>query len=294
MWGWEEAYMSNLSALDYLIFFLFVIAAYGFIQGLRFWAGKWQTWDIGEKEKVLQQKLIDLQKECDKYKEEVILLRNQVKLVMGQYDEAVIKLSELNRLYKMAQEEARTLQDQLNRWKEDMEKSEARFNRILIAAVGSPESSLNMDLAALRAVKIETGMAFDRISECTPEKLQSAIDQAKGMQAITYLHLSIKSGPEGYQLMDKVVDANWLSANLQGVVILLVAGSDSTEVGEFIGVVPYIITMNDTLPSKDAARFTRYFWTEVGKGIGPSLAFERAIQRSPGRMSEYVRRHWLE
>jgi hypothetical protein len=72
-----------------------------------------------------------------------------------------------------------------------------------------------------------------------------------------------------------------------------VAGSDSTEVGEFLGIIPYVITMSDKLPSRDAARFTRHFWTEIGNGIGPTLGLQRALEASPGRMSEYVKRHWV-
>lgn len=286
--------MSTLSITDYVIMFVFVVAAFGVVNLLRSGLAQWLKWDIGERERVLQQRLSELTTECDKYKDEVSSLRKQIQIMVGQYDDIVIKYNDLNQQYLSAKEEAVKLREQLDRWRADLRESDARFNRILIAAVGMPEASGNMDMASLRAVKMDTGMSFEHIQECTPEKLQSSLDSARGMQAVTYLHLSIKSDKDGYQLMDKIVDANWLSANLQGVIICLIAGSDSTEIGEFIGVVPYLITMSDKLPSKEAARFTRYFWTEIGKGIGPSLAFNRAIDRSPGRMSEYVKRHWLE
>ncbi len=236
---------------------------------------------------------MELTRECEKYKEEVADLRRQVKIMVSQYDDAIVRFSNLNEEYKKAKEEIASLQDQLKRWQKSMEEAELKYNRILIAAVGMPESSSNMDLASLRAVKMETGMAFEAINEATPQKLQNALDQARGIQAVTYLHLSIRSDEDGYQLMDEIVDANWLSSNLQGVVVLLVAGSDSSAIGEFIGVVPYVITMNDKIPSKDAARFTRHFWTEIGRGIGPNLALNRALAKAPGRMSEYVKRHWV-
>lgn len=284
----------SLSFLDYLVLFIYILIAILAVNFLRAGFARWLKWDITERERVLQQRLVELTAECEKYKVEVSSLRTQIQIMVSQYDDAVVKFNALKQQYDTVREEANKLRDQIDRWKMDMKENDARFTRILIAAVGMLESSGNLDLSSLRAVKMETGMAFEVIAQCTPEKLQASLDSARGMQAVTYLHMSIKSDNQGYQLMDQIVDANWLSANLQGVIICLIAGSDSTEVGEFIGVVPYLITMSDKIPNKDAARFTRYFWTEVGKGIGPTLAFQRALDKSPGRMSEYVKRHWLE
>lgn len=282
----------NLTLTDLIIVAVFSIAAYGLINLLRLGLNRFLKWDVGEKERILHQRLTELGIECTKYKEEVSDLRKQIKTMVQQYDEAVIKIKTVNDSYNAALKQIDNLKAELERIKMDIRQSEARFNRVLIVAVGSPDAALNLDLASLRAVKMDTGMAFERILECTPAKLQTAIDQAKSSQAVIYLHLSIKSDSNGYQLMDEIVDADWLSENLQGVIILVVAGNESTDVGEFLGIIPYVVTMNETVPPKDAARFTRAFWTEIGKGIGPNLAFERAMQKAPGRMSEYVRKHW--
>jgi hypothetical protein len=280
------------NAPDYLLLFVFVLVSYGVLHLARMGIGQWLRWDTGQKERAMQDKLAEVQRELDKAKERVIILEKQIELLLGQYNEAVIKLNQIKTRYEEAEEDARRLREELVRMNSNLPDMEMRSNRLLIAAVGAPNSQLNLDLASLRAVKMNTGLAFERISEATPERLQQALDMARGMRAITYLHLSTNADREGYQLMDTIVDANWLSENLQGVTILVVAGSESTDVGEFLGIVPYVITMNDKLPSRDAARFTRHFWTEIGNGIGPSLAFQRALDQSPGRMSEYVKKHW--
>lgn len=286
--------MSNLKILDYVILFVFVIAAYGIINILRIGFSQWLKWDVGEKEKVVQQRLTELAYECNKYKEEVADLRKQVKLILGQYDEAVIRGNDLREQYEQVKDEAKRLREEIARMDTDLRGPGDRVgDRILISAIGSKDRSFALDNASLYAVNTDTGMAFETI-EATRDKLIETLDRARQKQNITYLHLSIKSDEQGYQLIDGIVDAQWLASVLQGVIIMVVAGSDSSTVGDLLGVVPYVITMNDKVLPRDAAIFTRNFWTSIGKGLGPRLALKAALSKSPARMSPYVTSHWSD
>jgi hypothetical protein len=273
---------------EYITVFLFVLGSLSILYLIRLILSKWLAWDNGEKEKALQQNL-------NKSKEEILDLRKQVRILVAQYEEAVGKYALLREQYDQAARELVVLREEVEQMqKETVKQSQALHNRLLIAAVGSKEASLALDLASLRAVRADTGLRFLRIPEATPEKLKDALDQSRMMQSTTYLHLSIKSDNDGYQLTNEIVDANWLSENLEGVVILVVNGSNSTRIGASLGVVPYVITMSEEVPHRDASLFARAFWTEIGRGIGPSLALKRALERSPANMQEYVVRHWSE
>lgn len=274
------------SLQDYVVVFLFVLGSLSILYLIRFGLSRWLSWDNGEKEKALQHDL-------SKAKGEIVDLRKQIKILISQYEDAVGKYAVLKKEHDQAKRELEVMREELDQLqRETLAKSAAFHNRLLIAAVGSKEASLALDLASLRAVRADTGLQFLRIPEATPEKLKDALDQSRMMQSTTYLHLSIKSDEEGYQLTNQIVDANWLSENLEGVIILVVNGSNSTRIGHSLGVVPYVITMSDEVPHRDASQFARAFWTEIGKGIGPTLALKRALDRSPANMQEYVVRHW--
>lgn len=280
-----------LTIENFLVIFAFVAVSYGLLHVFRIGISQWLRWDVGEKERLLQQKLTELQYECDRYKEEVADLRKQVKLLIGQYDEAVIKWKMLNDQYMVVTEEARRLKDDLARIDSGIASTERRDRRNLIVALGLVDRSLLPDLATLRAVNEQTGLPFEVI-DATSDKLTDVLDRSRSRQAITYLHLAIKSDNEGYQLQDKIVTADWLSDILRGVVIMVVAGSDSSRIADLLGVVPYVVSMNDKVTARDTAIFSRAFWTEVGRGVGASKALEEAFKRAPARMKEYVTAHW--
>lgn len=281
----------SLSMIDLVVVFLFVAVSYSLIILLRAGLARLLKWDTGEKEKVLQQRLGVLAQECDKYKEEVSDLRKQVKNLLGQYDEAVIRWSNLNSLYNKVKADADRLREELDQVQQDLRQPNRVGGRILIAAVGSDDASFGLDSASLWAVNTETGLEFEEIKASTT-KLMESLDRARAKKKVVYLHLAVKSDEKGYQLTDQIVDASWLAPVLSGVIVLLVAGSDSSTVGDLLGVVPYVVTMNDKVSSRDAAMFSRAFWTEIGKGIGQSEALSRALAVAPSRMKPFVTAHW--
>lgn len=284
----------TLNIYDLLVIFVFVTVSYFLINLLRVGLSQWLKWDIGEREKELRQKLLGLQYECDKYKEEVTDLRKQIRILLTQHDEAVIKLNKLQGQYQSASETAEGLRWELERMQaEIIDSSEtSKTNRVLIVAIGSLKPSLNLDMASLRAVEHDTGIMVQRIPEATPDKLKMAIDKARRRRDIIYLHMAVDSDDNGFHLMDQVVDSDWMAANLGSVVVLVIAAQDRADIGEFLGIIPYVVTMSDAVISRDAAIFSREFWTEIGKGIGPTMALKRALSHSPSAMKTYVTPNW--
>lgn len=280
-----------------LFVFIFVLGSVGLLQLAKFAVSKYMQWDTGEKSRALQENLRDLRGELDKAQDRVVLLEKQIELLMAQYNNAIVQVNNFKNLYEAAVEDTKSLRDELNDLRRELptaEVSGGTRRRVLIAAVGTKGVGLEMDLASLRAVQMETGLEFERVLDATPEKLKKVLDRARMQRSQTYLHLAIRSDKEGYQLGDEVVDAEWMSSVLGGVIILVVAGAESDWVGDLLGVVPYVITMSEEVNQRDAAMFSRAFWTEIGKGIGPVRALSLALQRSPAVMQEYVVRHWTD
>lgn len=281
----------SLGAVDYLTLFVFVVAAIGLVNVFRIGLSQWLKWDIGEKERLLQQRLTEMSYECEKYKEEVSDLRRQIKLLLSQYDDAIVKLSEITTQYAKAQADSDKLRKELQQMKQEIREPGSKGSRILISALGSDDRSFALDSASLWAVNTETGLQFEEI-KATTSKLMESLDRARAKQLIVYLHLAVKSDEKGYQLIDQIVDAGWLAPVLSGVIVLLVAGSDSSTVGDLLGVVPYVITMNDKVSSREAALFSRAFWIEIGRGLGPTQALHQAFNVAPARMQTMITQHW--
>ena len=284
----------NFDPQNLLWLFIFVLISYAILHVGRIGIGQWLRWDTGERERVLQQKLADLQRELDKAKERVIILEKQIELLLGQYNDAIVRLNSFKTQYEAALEDAKHLKEELDDVRRDMPRrdNDVSRRRLLIAAIGGKEKDLTLDLASLRAVQMETGLEFERILEATPEKLKKTLDRSRMNRNLTYLHMAVLSGKEGYMLGGEVVEAEWLSEVLGGVLVLLVTGSESDWVGDFLGVVPYVVTMSDQVNSRDATQFSRIFWSEIGRGMGPIKALETALDRAPSVMREYVVRHW--
>lgn len=254
--------------------------------------------DKTEKEQILQNKLQELTSKVKEYEREVDSLRQQIKLLLAQYTDISGKYKELENTYNTAKQDAQSLRDQLGSFSQGYNNPSssthfpARSNKVLIVCIGSSDAGFALDLASIRAVRTETGIEIQQVNDPTPENLKNIIDRARAKQEHIYLHLAIKSDKNGYQIGPHIVDANWLSSILNGVLVLVVAGTDSDHIGDFLGVVPYVVTMSGSVVHREAAIFSRIFWTEIGKGIGPTLAFRRALERSPGTVREFVVSHW--
>lgn len=162
---------------------------------------------------------------------------------------------------------------------------------ILIAAIGQ-DAALSLDLAALRAVRTQTGLEFTRIQDATIAKLKVALDRERSHGRKVNVHLAVHSSPAGVELGGQVIDAAALSEILDGVQVLLIAGCESAQVGDFLGVVPFVVSLSEVVSHPDAAIFARQFWTGIGKGLTTARALSYALERAPSGMSEYVSRSW--
>lgn len=287
MTGSENSIVDNWGFL-----FLLFIAAYVILNGISAFLQKFLKIDRSEREQLLQNQLSHLSEKIGDYESEISDLRKLVKLLQTQYEEMVGKYKELQHVHEEARQESQSLREQLNNLSQGYIMRDTHPNKVLIVCVGSPDKGLGLDLATIRAVRTDTGLEIQTIQDPSPDNLKKFLDRARMKQDHIYVHLAVKADKEGYQLGETIVDASWLSSVLNGAIVLLVAGADSDNVGDFLGVVPYVITMSGGVTHRDAAIFSRLFWTEIGRGIGPSLALTRALDRSPGTIREQIVSHW--
>ena len=141
---------------------------------------------------------------------------------------------------------------------------------------------------------METGIEVKELVGPTPGVLKRELERVRGRKVQIYVHMAIFSDKEGYQLGGQIVDVNWLSTILQDVLVLLVAGADSSYVGEFLGVVPYVVTVEGGVPTRELSSFSRLFWSEIARGIGPGRALKRALDKSAPEVKDKIVKYWQE
>ena len=164
--------------------------------------------------------------------------------------------------------------------------------RTLLVCIG-PDSALMLDLAALRAVRSATGLKFMRILDATQSKFDAALRRERSLgRPIELLHLALHASPEGVEFADGVADGNWLSERLFGVRIMLLASCRGDSIGDWLGVVPHVVTLSEDISHEDAAVLTQHFWHNIGLNIAPGAALDEALTHCPPAVSEYVVRHW--
>lgn len=252
--------------------------------------------DKTEREQVLQSQIDAMGDKQDEYETDAITLKGHIKLLLKQYDELVIEYNKLKEDYAKAQAEISELKKQVTALTQQsqvpmVEAAAVSSQRTLVICTAIDDPNFMLDVASLRAVRTDTGMEISQIKEPSPESLKRILDRLRARGGPFYLHLAIRTDKDNYQIGDKIVDANWLSSILDGVIVLLVAGSDSDSIGDFLGVVPYVITLAGEVQHRDVALFSRMFWLEIGRGIGAGLALKRALERSPSSIREAVQSH---
>lgn len=274
VWDWVFVIILVLVLQSFLILLVFI-----FRKNLRI--------GTDEREKVFQAKIEKLEKELEESNKEIESLRKQVNFLVEQNEESVRKMVHVEQINT-------ELKEKINSFRRNPKLGYYLDSpqRVLIVVIGSHETGMALDLASIRAVKTDTGLDIQTVSDVTPDNLKRVLDAARRRNNHIYVHLSVKADKEGYLIGNAIVDVAWLSSILEDVIVLLVAGADSNYVGEFLGVVPYVVTMRGDIAHRDAALFTRAFWTEIGKGIGPSMSLKRALERSPITIRDNVVAHW--
>lgn len=167
--------------------------------------------------------------------------------------------------------------------------TDKRKSDILLVVIGG-DAKLKIDLATLRAVKRITGMNFTRLLNARFSDFHRVMSEARlSGKPYKYILFSVHSGDMGIQL-DTVIDAEELSAEVQDAEVLMIAGCESSNMGQWLGVVPYVITLREEVPMDDASRFVEAFWTSVGNGDTPEKAFYTAVDKVP-TVGEYAELH---
>lgn len=148
-----------------------------------------------------------------------------------------------------------------------------------------------MDLAAARSSPV--ALSISRINAVTKAKLKRYIDRGRMYnRPVELLHIGAHASKDGVLFGDGLADASWMSEHLAGVKVLLIASCSADLLGDWLGVVPYVVTLTEDVTDEDAAMFSRSFWSEIGAGRDPETALANSLQRAPSGMSEYVERHW--
>lgn len=177
--------------------------------------------------------------------------------------------------------------------------SERALGYKLLVCIG-PDARQQLDLAALRAVRTATGLQFARLIDTTQQKFANSLRRARGLgHPIELLHLALPVGPLRVRFTDGWVDGAWLSERLQGVRVLLLVACEcpggaplDAGLGEWLGVVPYVVSVSEEIAAEDAAVLTQHFWQGIGAGLEPGTALEEALCFCPPAVGEFVVRYW--
>ena len=164
--------------------------------------------------------------------------------------------------------------------------------RTLLVCIG-PDNTLLLDMAALRAVRSATGLQFRRLLDATRAKFAETLRRERSLRRpVELLHLALHASPAGVEFADGVADGSWLSERLFGVRIMLLAACRGDSIGDWLGVVPHVITLSEDITREDAAILAQHFWHNIGLSMEPGAALDEALTHCPPAVSEYVVRHW--
>lgn len=163
--------------------------------------------------------------------------------------------------------------------------------RVLLVGLGD-NAMLQEDLAQLRRAQAQTNIRISRLLPVSRASLERTIERHRAAGTpVRLLHLSVESGPQGLLFSDGIADGMWLSQQLAGVEIALLAGCSNDSVADLLRVVPAVVSMREDVNNHDASLFSGAFWLAVGLGMDANEAFERALQRAPAVVGEFVELH---
>lgn len=229
---------------------------------------------------------LELEKQVAALRQEIAGMREQLYESARRESAALLQVSELRETVQnlvLELEGVRQAQTELR---------VAVNQRRLLLVLGSDER-FNIDLAAMRAVRAKTGLEFVRVQNATAEKVERHLDRARALgDVFEYVHIATHGNEKGIELGGQLLTWDWLSGVLDGVQVLVIASCESSLVGDWLGVVPYVVTVGESVSNEDAGRFTQAFWMEIGRGVAPADAYDSALGRCSAQMREFVIAHW--
>lgn len=198
-------------------------------------------------------------------------------------------IASLQRMLTEKQNEIDTLKERIRQLERDNQPPQQRLRREILVVGYGADKMLEEDVAALRGVREFQLSVLRDVSKASLATLLER-HRARG-EPVRFLHLAVHAGPAGLIFSDGLADGLWLSRQLSGVAVLLVAGCESDRVADLLAVVPAVVSMRDEINNRDASIFSRAFWTAIGQGKPPNVAVEYAIERSPTVVGEMVDIH---
>lgn len=236
--------------------------------------------DLNTREGMLEEQVQKLQATVTTLLEDRTAAQKQIDALRRELDEANVKIAQL--LAKLGMYEQPKAAEILP----------VRVTGEILVGVGT-DPMLQADLAALRKVENRSGGAIKiiRLSPATLANLKRTLDRhRKGGKPIRWVHLSVHACEEGVALADDLVSGQWLSENMSGVETLVINGCESDVVADWVGLVPYVVSMREAIPNADAANFCEAFWQGIAEGLDVEAAFDRSLVRVPA-VAEYAELH---
>lgn len=163
--------------------------------------------------------------------------------------------------------------------------------KVLLVCIGT-DRMLEEDNAMLRKVQAQTPIRITRLLPVNRASLKRTIDRHRASgRPIDYIHFGVHSGPQGLIFEDGVASGLWLSQQLTGVRTVLIAGCNGDQVADLLGVVGAVVSLREEVDNREAALFATAFWLQIGMGLEPEEAFERALAAAPGSVAEFAELH---
>lgn len=170
----------------------------------------------------------------------------------------------------------------------DKKKNPSSNDYYLLAVVGN-DAATREDLNALRQAGVDVVLSY-------PPTLESFERRLNNLRATDRLprgiHFGLHAGSNGIEFEDKVATIEWLTENLSGIEVILIAGCSGSEIGFQLATRRQrVITVQHEIDSDHAALLTRVFWEQIASGKNIGMAFSEAKRRLPLGVTELMELH---
>ena len=167
-------------------------------------------------------------------------------------------------------------------------KGQSSNDYYLLAVVGS-DAATRDDINALHQSGINVVMSY-------PPTLESFERRLNNLRATDRLprgiHFGLHAGSNGIEFEDKIATIEWLTENLSGIEVILIAGCSGSEIGYQLATRRQrVITVQHEIDSEHAALLTRVFWEQIASGKNVLSAVSEAKRRSPLGVTELMELH---
>lgn len=164
----------------------------------------------------------------------------------------------------------------------------AKHPEDLLVVLGD-DPALSIDAAALRSNEIAVRFRLVVRRQATKRWLADTLQRYRTRgAALRFIHFAVHGREEGIDLAGELVDGVWLSENLAGTEVALIAGCSTATAAHLARVVRTVVSMSSDVGMREAMEFAAVFWGQVASGASPGDAFYEAVKRAPpaGELAE--------